>query len=65
MKNIYLPEQVKIINIEQMSPDVKLFRLKRTTSFFNAKKIFFIPGQFALVGLMGYGESPFGFASSP
>lgn len=65
MKNIYLPEQVKIINIEKLSPDAKLFKLERSAKFFSGKKLVFTPGQFALVGLMGYGESPFGFTSSP
>lgn len=58
MKNIYLPKKAKIVKIERLSPDVKLFRVKAGRFLFN-------PGQFALVGLWGYGEAPFGIASSP
>lgn len=57
MKNFYLPEKVKILNIEMLATNVKLFRLK--------KRLDFIPGQFVLAGLWGYGEAPFGLASSP
>lgn len=58
MKNIYLPEQVKITEIQKHSSDVKLFRLKK-------RGLTFIPGQFILAGVWGYGEAPFGIASSP
>lgn len=57
MQNIYQPKQVKILKIEKLSSDVKLFRLDISLKF--------IPGQFVLVGVWGYGESPFGPASSP
>lgn len=66
MKNIYLPEQVKIIDLETLSHDVKLFRLKPKNKFpVNKEKISFIPGQFVLAGVWGFGEAPFGAASSP
>jgi len=67
MKNIYLPEQVKIEKIETLSSDVKLFRLKKKLGKFKAdkNKMVFTPAQFLLVGVWGYGESPFGCASSP
>jgi NAD(P)H-flavin reductase len=64
MKNIYLPQKVKIVKIEQQSPDVKLFRLKGKFSK-NKDGLTFNPGQFALMGIWGYGEAPFGPASSP
>jgi len=57
MRNIYLPEQIKILDVKKLSPNVKLFRLKKSAEF--------IPGQFVLAGVWGYGESPFGIASSP
>ncbi len=57
MDNIYQPQHIKILEIKQLSPTVKLFRLKKAVDF--------IPGQFVLVGLWGYGEAPFGCASSP
>lgn len=57
MKNNYLPEKVKILKTETLSPSVKLFRLQ--------KRLNFVPGQFVLAGLWGFGEAPFGVASSP
>ncbi len=57
MDNIYQPEQVRVLDIKQLSPTVKLFRLKKSVNF--------IPAQFVLVGVWGYGEAPFGCASSP
>lgn len=65
--NIYLPQQVKITRIEQQSPTVKLFRLSPISRNFkkNREGMIFIPGQFILVGNIGYGESAFGPLSSP
>jgi NAD(P)H-flavin reductase len=57
MKNIYLPQIVKITKIEEQSPTVKLFRLEPGFAF--------NPGQFVLVGKIGYGEVPLGPLSSP
>lgn len=68
MDNIYLPTIVKIIKIEEQSPTVKLFRLAPTLRSGlkkNEKGLIFNPGQFVLVGQIGYGESPFGPSSSP
>lgn len=65
--NSYFPQQVKITNIEQQSPTVKLFRLSSVSGSFkkNKKGLIFIPGQFVLIGNTGYGESAFGPLSSP
>ena len=66
MENIYQPTKVKVAKIEKLSKDVKLFRLKKRGGFGKNKNgLVFIPGQFVLVGLFGYGEAPFGAASSP
>jgi NAD(P)H-flavin reductase len=66
MQNIYLPQKVKIVKIETHSPDVKLFRLKGKGKFAKNKDgLVFNPGQFVLAGIWGYGEAPFGPASSP
>ena len=67
MKNLYLPIKVKIAKIEKLSSNVKLFRLKKDKGDFpkNKEGLVFVPGQFVLVGLFGYGEAPFGAASSP
>jgi NAD(P)H-flavin reductase len=67
MENLYLPEKVKILKIEGLSPTVKLFRLAKTKGKFkkDEKGLIFTPGQFVLVGKIGWGESPFGPLSSP
>ena len=68
MKNIYRPIPVELIKVEEHSHDTKLFRMKRTDGKpFRANKdgLCFIPGQFVLAGLWGYGEAPFGAASEP
>lgn len=67
MDNIYLPQQVKIIDIKEQSPTVKLFKLKKEKGKFEKKEndLVFTPGQFVLAGQIGYGESPFGPSSSP
>ena len=67
-KNIYKPEKVTVRKIEELSSDTKLFRLvKANGSSFEKKEdgLVFRPGQFVLAGLFGYGEAPFGAASSP
>jgi len=67
MENPLHPKKVKIIKLEKMSSNFSLFRLKLIGEKFPADKngMIFNPGQFALAGLWGYGESPFGLASSP
>ncbi|OGZ35996.1 MAG: hypothetical protein A3A94_00250 [Candidatus Portnoybacteria bacterium RIFCSPLOWO2_01_FULL_43_11] len=67
MKNLYLPFKVKIVKTETLSHNVKLFRLKKDKGKFSKDKndLVFTPGQFVLISLFGYGESPFGPASSP
>lgn len=67
MENIYKPERVKIIKIKKLSSNVKLFRLKKEKGNFEIgdNGLVFNPGQFVLFGLFGWGEAPFGMASSP
>ncbi|MFH0907126.1 MAG: FAD/NAD(P)-binding protein [bacterium] len=67
MENIYKPFKVKIVKIEEHSKDVKLFRFKKNKRNFvkNKQGLVFIPGQFVLISNFGYGEAPFGPASSP
>ncbi len=68
MENSLRPKKVKIIKAEKMSSHEKLFRLvledKRKFPS-NKESLVFSPGQFVLAGLWGYGEAPFGLASSP
>ncbi|HEX7456771.1 MAG TPA: FAD/NAD(P)-binding protein [Candidatus Nanoarchaeia archaeon] len=67
MENTLHPKKVKIIKTEQMSSNFKLFRLKPVGWEFPVGNsgLIFTPGQFVLAGLWGYGEAPFGPASSP
>jgi len=67
MKNIYRPDKVLLQKIEDLSPNVKLFRLEKEKGKFKKNKdgLVFVPGQFVLVSHFGYGEAPFGIASSP
>ena len=58
MKNIYKPQPTKILKIENLAPDARLFTL-------DYKNMKFFPGQFVEVSIPGYGEAPFGIASSP
>jgi len=68
MENIYEPERVEVVKVERHSADVKLFRLRRPGGEpfpVDRDGLVFIPGQFVLAGLWGYGEAPFGVASDP
>ena len=64
--NLYKPQIAKIIDIEELSPTVKLFTLKLAKKFKKNKNgLYFIPGQFVMAGDIGYGESTFGLSGSP
>ncbi|OGY21494.1 MAG: hypothetical protein A2113_01935 [Candidatus Woykebacteria bacterium GWA1_44_8] len=67
MENLLQPKKVKIIKLQEMSANVKLFRLAPVGWKFPADRdgLIFTPGQFFLVGRWGVGEAPFGGASSP
>ena len=65
MENLYKPQLAKIINIEELSPTVKIFILKLAKKFRKAKTGCIYAGQFVMAGDFGYGESTFGLASSP
>ncbi|MEK7519688.1 MAG: FAD/NAD(P)-binding protein [Patescibacteria group bacterium] len=65
-ENAYKPQPATILDIETLSPSVKLFTLKLRKPFKkNTQGLYFTPGQFVMAGEIGYGESPFGVASSP
>ena len=65
MKNLYKPFKVKIVRIEKHSDNVKLFRLEKDDLFKKDENdLVFKPGQFVLISYFGYGEAPFGIASS-
>ena len=64
--NSDFPQKVKITKIEDQSPTVKLFRLELEKKIEkNEDGTTYNPGQFILIGQVGYGESPFGPLSSP
>lgn len=67
MKNLYLPLKATVTQVEELSENVKLFRFKKVMGRFarNHDSLAFIPGQFVMVGLWGYGEAPFGILSPP
>lgn len=66
MENVYRPQKAKITKIKTMSANVKLFRLSPEEKFpLSDQGLSFVPGQFFLLGIWGYGEAPFGAASSP
>jgi sulfhydrogenase subunit gamma (sulfur reductase) len=66
MQNDYKPQKAKITKIVPMSGNVKMFRLKPSKALAKGRNgLSFTPGQFFLVGIWGYGEAPFGGASSP
>jgi sulfhydrogenase subunit gamma (sulfur reductase) len=59
-----MPARIEKIVIENESRDIKTFVL----SFVNKeeeKNFLFLPGQFAELSLLGFGECPIGIASSP
>ncbi len=56
--NNYLPKKTIIIQIKDLTPDTKLFRL-------DLKSFKFLPGQFIMLSILGYGEAPFSITSSP
>lgn len=67
MKNLYLPVKASLTRAEELSENVKLFRFKKVRGSFakNQDSLAFIPGQFVMAGLWGYGEAPFGILSPP
>ena len=67
MENPLLPVDLEIEGLKGMSSYLKCLHLVPINGEFslNNKGLVFNPGQFAMFGLWGYGESPFGIASSP
>jgi NAD(P)H-flavin reductase len=54
----FIPKEAKIIEKKLLSPDVVSFKLK-------LKNFSFIPGQFVLASVNGFGEAPIGISSTP
>lgn len=53
MPNSYLLKESRILNVEMLASDIKLFQLENPFAKF-------IPGQFTLVSIPGFGEGAFG-----
>lgn len=58
---LYLPLTCEIVSITDLTPDEKLFRVRRT----DGTELGHLPGQFVQVSLLGWGEAPISVASSP
>lgn len=57
-KGLYLPAKVEILDVVDMTSDVKLFKLERPKSFY------YSPGQFLMVSVWGAGEVPISITST-
>ena len=64
MKNIYLPEKAVVVQTEELGGDSTLLTMRIKDAKKQAE-FTWIPGQFAEIGLFGYGEIPVGLASNP
>lgn len=59
--NIFMPKEAVIVRAEQVTATEKHFTLKMK----DGSKVSYEPGQMLEISLMGFGEIPVGFASSP
>lgn len=59
--SLYLPVDCEIIDVIDLTPAEKLFRVRRMDS----APLGHLPGQFVQVSLLGWGEAPISVASSP
>jgi NAD(P)H-flavin reductase len=58
---LYLPTACEIVAVSDLTPDEKLFRVRKN----DGKALGHLPGQFVQVSLLGWGEAPISVASSP
>ncbi len=58
---LFMPRKAEIVSFEQQTFEERRFTLRMA----DGRPMDHEPGQFLTVGLMGYGEIPIGFASSP
>ncbi len=63
MINNYEPKPAKITQIRDEAPRVKTFVLQFTDPA-DQNNFYFLPGQFVMFSIAGYGEAPVGIASS-
>lgn len=64
MKNIYQTKLAKILDIKKEAGDIKLFTFKFVSKKDQVKQKF-IPGQFFILSVPGFGEAPFAYSSAP
>ncbi len=62
MKNPYIAHPAIITNIRQETAETKTYTLEFTKQ---KRGLVFIPGQFNMISLLGFGEGPFSITSSP
>ncbi len=62
--NPYLPAEARILRIQDLGDDIRLFDLRFSDPVL-AEKFHFRPGQFVELGVVGVGEGPFSLPSSP
>jgi NAD(P)H-flavin reductase len=62
--NPLMPHLGKLVEVKDMAPEIKLFRVELLNG---GREAFasYKPGQFAFVSAFGAGEAPFGLASTP
>lgn len=66
MKNLYRPSFALITQIKKFSSNTTYFEVYLEHSHFRlADGLSFVPGQFVMAGLWGFGEAPLGLCSSP
>jgi NAD(P)H-flavin reductase len=59
--SLYLPFDCEIVSVSDLTPDEKLFRVRKC----DGNPLGHLPGQFVQVSLLGWGEAPISVASSP
>jgi len=59
--SLYVPFECQILEVSDLTPNEKLFRLVRT----DGAPLGHLPGQFVQVSLPGWGEAPISVSSSP
>jgi len=62
--NPYLPAPAKVMRIQELIPDVRLFDLRFSDSEL-ARRFNWRPGQFVELSVLGVGEGPFSLPSAP
>jgi len=63
-ENPYIPAPARIMQVRELTPDVRLYDLRFTDPAL-AEKFSWRPGQFVMLSVLGVGEAPFSLPSSP